>query len=168
MKTLIICRHAKADYPEDTADFDRPLKEKGILDAEKQGKLLAEHDFLPDLILSSPAKRAIQTARIVAEKIGYTAMIEENLSIYHEGMGNLVSIIKALPEEVNTVMIFGHNPTLSDSVRYLLNMYHPFDMPTSGMVCLENPYNSWDFTRPQAARLRWVLVPRLKRMRNED
>lgn len=169
MKTLIICRHAKADYPENTRDFDRPLKEKGEQDAKKQGMLLAEHGFLPDLIVSSSAKRALQTAQIVAKEIGYDKKIVENDTIYYEGVGALITLIQSLPNEVESVMIFGHNPTLSDTVRYLLNMQHPFDMPTSGMTCLENPYNTWDFSfPPQAARLRWVLVPRLKRKGGED
>ena len=166
MKTLIICRHAKADYPPMVEDFARPLKEKGELDAQKQGKRLAEDGFLPDLILSSPANRAITTANIIAKEIGYRQTIKTDERIYLERAGTLVDIIQDLPSSLNTVMIFGHNPTLSDVVRMLLNMYNPFEMPTCGMVCLENPFDDWQFSRRNAARLRWTLVPRFQRSDN--
>lgn len=163
MKTLIICRHAKADYPPMVEDFDRPLKEKGEKDAQKQGKRLAEDGFMPDLILSSPANRALTTAKIVAKELGYTKEIETHQKLYFESTGTCIDIIQALPMNLNTVMIFGHNPIQSDVVRMLLNSYNPFEMPTSGMVCLENPFDDWQFTRRNAARLRWTLVPRLQR-----
>lgn len=163
MKTLIICRHGKADYPPNVDDFDRPLKEKGEKDAKRQGKRLAEEEFMPDLILSSPANRAISTAKIVAEELGYTKKIETNKKIYFESLGIFIDIVQALPMDVDTVMIFGHNPTLSEAVRMMLNMGNPFEMPTSGMVCLENSIDDWQFSRRNAARLRWVLVPRVQR-----
>ncbi len=163
MKTLIICRHAKADYPPLVEDFDRPLKEKGEKDAKKQGQRLAADGFMPDVILSSPANRAISTAKIVAKELGYDKEIQTNKKLYFESVGTLLDIVQALPMEVNTVMIFGHNPTMSDAVRMLLNMYNPFEMPTSGMVCLENDLDDWQFSRRNAAKLRWNLVPRLQR-----
>ncbi len=163
MKTIVLCRHAKADYPDGVRDFDRPLKEKGIKDAHEMGKLLAEKSFLPDLILSSPALRAISTAEIIAKAIGYPlSAISLNPCIYEEQVGDLIEMIEEISPEIKTVMIFGHNPTLSAGVNALLSMYHPFEMPTSGMVCIESPFNSWDFTHPQSGRLRWMLVPRLK------
>ncbi|MBX7241147.1 MAG: histidine phosphatase family protein [Bacteroidia bacterium] len=169
MKTLVICRHAKADYPSDTADFDRPLKEKGIKDAEYMGELLSDHNFSPDLIISSPALRAFSTAKIVAEAVKYPIKdIQTHPDIYHEGPGSLLDMIEDIPKEVQSVMIFGHNPTLSDFVRAILKMYHPFDMPTSAMVCIENPFNNWDFSMPQSGRLRWMIIPRLKRKDSGD
>lgn len=168
MKTLIICRHAKADYPEGVVDFERPLKERGLKDAEKMGILLASHDFMPDLVVSSPATRALQTAHIVAGQLGYAGEIRLESSIYEEGAGNLLQLIQRLPDNCRQVMLFGHNPTLSDAVRVLLNMLNPYDMPTSAMVCIENPFGSWDFSLPNSGRLRWVLVPRMQRKGSDE
>ncbi|MFN0204384.1 MAG: SixA phosphatase family protein [Bacteroidia bacterium] len=167
MKTLILCRHAKADYPADTLDFDRPLKERGKKDATQLGKLLESQGFMPDLIVSSPANRALTTAKIVAKEIGYTQEIVENPKIYSASVGELVDIIQALPKTAETVMIFGHNDTMSETVRFLLQMQSFFEMPTCAMACLENSFSDWQFTRRYAARLRWVLVPRWVRKMEE-
>lgn len=159
----MICRHAKADYPPMTDDFDRPLKPRGEKDAKTQGELLAEHGFCPDLIVSSPAKRAIQTARIVAAEVGYDKEIWLEPSIYEENTGKMIEYIQQLPTEVETVMLFGHNPTLSQVAAFLLDMENPFELPTCGMICLENSFNDWKLARKWGARLRWMLIPRLKR-----
>jgi phosphohistidine phosphatase len=167
MKTLLICRHAKADYPPHTPDFDRPLKEKGREDALSQAQSLAEQGFCPDLIISSPALRAQQTAEIMADTLQYTKKIQWERRIYEGGVREGLEIVAKIPPAVNSVMLFGHNPILSDMVRTMLNMYNPYEMPTCAMVCVENFLHTWDFSVPQAARLRWVIVPRLKRKGEE-
>ena len=76
MKTLFLIRHAKSSW-DDTAlpDKDRPLADRGRRDAPKMGKRLAKRDVKPDLILSSPARRALTTAEIVAKKLDYKLKI---------------------------------------------------------------------------------------------
>lgn len=167
MKTLILCRHAKADYPNGVNEIDRPLKDKGIKDANKQGELLKNQDFMPDLIISSPAERAFTTAEIIAEQIGYEKEIRIESAIYHKGEQELIELIQSLPQELNTVMIFGHNPTMSETVRQLTRMNSYFDMPTCAMVCLENSMNDWGVFGLMGTRLRWMLVPRLSRKDGE-
>ena len=167
MKTLVLCRHAKSDWPLGISDFDRPLKERGIADAERLGDLLLSNGFMPDLIVSSTANRAISTARIIAQKLGYSAEIVQDPSIYSESIGNLSSYVAQLPETVQTVMIFGHNPTMSETVRHLVRLETPFDMPTCGMVCLESLNSSWKMFRI-LGKHRWSLVPRLMRKGGDE
>jgi len=167
MKTLILCRHAKADYPNGVSEIDRPLKDRGIKDANKQGELLKNQGFIPDLIISSPAERAFTTAEIIAEQIGYENEIRIESTIYYKGEEALIELIQGLPKELETVMIFGHNPTMSETVRQLTRMNSYFDMPTCAMVCMENSLNDWAIFGKMGTRLRWMLIPRLVRKEGE-
>ncbi|MEO0472233.1 MAG: histidine phosphatase family protein [Bacteroidota bacterium] len=162
MKTLVIARHAKSDWPESVADIDRPLKPRGIKDATWLGELLKQQEFQPDHIISSPANRARSTAQIIADQVRYTKELAIERSVYYEGAGQLLSLIQDLPEQHETVMIFGHNPTMENVVRYLLQADAHYEMPTCGMACFESYGRSWkDFVNQ--CRMRWLLVPRLKR-----
>jgi phosphohistidine phosphatase len=163
MKTLILCRHAKSDWPEGVPDIRRPLKQRGIRDANFLGDLLRGQAFRPDRIITSPAQRARQTAEIVATCISYPGEISEAPEIYYEGEEALIGHIHQLPEEWDTVMIFGHNPTLEDGVRKLLGSEAPFHLPTSAMACIESMANQWPHFLPRNLHLRWLLIPRLKR-----
>lgn len=164
MKTLVLCRHAKSDWPAGVADIDRPLKERGINNANFLGGLLGNQEFLPDLIISSPANRALSTARLVARQLGYAKeKIQIERSVYFEGSQSLLNTIKQLPNTADTVMIFGHNPTMEDTVRHILQSEAAFYMPTSAMACMESFGHRWESFGTQSAHLRWMLIPRLKR-----
>ncbi|MEL6192212.1 MAG: histidine phosphatase family protein [Bacteroidota bacterium] len=164
MKTLVLCRHAKSDWPEGVQDIRRPLKKRGIRDAHYLGEILANQEFYPDLIVTSPATRAYSTARIISAQVGYSeADIKVVESIYYEGAGQMLSFVQEIPDEVNTLMIFGHNPTMENAVRHLLQMGSAFSMPTSAMACVESYVNSWAQFDPRNTYLRWLLIPRLTR-----
>ena len=163
MKTLILCRHAKSDWPDGIPDIHRPLKQRGINDATYLGELLHGQAFRPDLIITSPAKRARQTAEIVSLCIGYPSTIEEEGDVYYYGEDALLKLIRKLPYTADTIMIFGHNPTMEDTVQSLLRMNVPFVMPTGGMGCLESYNPRWKYFQADELQLRWFLIPRLKR-----
>ncbi len=163
MKTFVLCRHAKSDWPEGLPDHERPLKRRGINDAHEIGKLLYENDFIPDLILSSHAKRAETTAQIVAKQLDWEGDIHIEPSIYHEGAGTLLELIKSLPNDIHTAMIFGHNPTMEQMVQFLLQASRPVSMPTCAMAAFEFYGDEWQVVSPNSVYLRWLLIPRLKR-----
>lgn len=163
MKTLVLCRHAKSDWPTGVDDINRPLKDRGITDANNLGSLLKSHDFAPDLIVSSPARRALTTAQLIAEQLEYKPDIHIETPVYFGGLPDLISVIESLPKEANTVMIFGHNPTMEQAVRYFQKSQQQFEMPTSGMACFENYADNWADFIGASCRLRWLQVPRLKR-----
>jgi phosphohistidine phosphatase len=116
MKTLFLIRHAKSSW-DDTAlpDKDRPLNARGKRDAPKMGERLAKRDVKPDLILSSPAMRALTTAEIVAKKLGYKLkeiVVDDRL--YAVEADDLLDVIHKLDDKLERVMLFGHNPELTE------------------------------------------------------
>jgi phosphohistidine phosphatase len=116
MKTLFLIRHAKSSW-DDTAlpDKDRPLNDRGRRDAPKMGKRLAKRDVKLDLILSSPARRALTTAEVIAKRLDYKLkdiVIDDRL--YAGGADDLLDVIHELGDKLERVMLFGHNPELTE------------------------------------------------------
>jgi phosphohistidine phosphatase len=116
MKTLFLIRHAKSSW-DDTAlpDKDRPLSDRGKRDAPKMGKRLAKRDVMPNLILSSPARRALTTAEIIAKKLGYKRkdiVVDDRL--YSSAVDDLLNVVQKLSDKLERVMLFGHNPELTE------------------------------------------------------
>src|SRR5438128_6747757 len=134
MKTLFLIRHAKSSWG-DTAlpDKDRPLGDRGKRDAPKMGKRLAERDVKPDLILSSPAMRALTTAEIIAKKLDYKLediLVDDRL--YASKADDLLSVIQKLGDKLERVMVFGHNPEVTELAHRLSSeITH---MPTCAVV----------------------------------
>src|SRR5258708_16217937 len=115
MKTLFLIRHAKSSW-DDTAlpDKDRPLDDRGRRDAPKMGKRLAKRDVKPDLILSSPARRALTTAEVIAEKLDYKLkdIVVDN-RLYAGGADDLLNVIHQLRDKFEPVILFCPNPPLT-------------------------------------------------------
>ncbi|MGB3063984.1 SixA phosphatase family protein [Sphingobacterium thalpophilum] len=121
-RKLYIIRHAKAETIPGIGDFDRALTSEGIQHAKQVAAKLATKVTLDDncVVISSPANRALQTTRIFLDVLGspsFDIQIEE--SIYECTYKHLLSVINAIPEHINNVLLVGHNPTLTDLVEYL-------------------------------------------------
>jgi phosphohistidine phosphatase len=145
MKRLYLIRHAKSSWDDpDLADIDRPLNKRGKKDAPFIGKRLKkEHNANPDLILSSPAKRTIRTARIIAKEIDYPReKIEINDSLYGSGVTAMLNVIHYLDDSLNEVMLFGHNPDLTSLANYLWDQQVD-NIPTCGIFCVDFDIQSW-------------------------
>ena len=156
MKTLILVRHAKSSW-EDPAlpDKERPLNDRGEHDAPKMGKRLAQRGVEPDLILSSPAQRALTTARIIAKKLDYkrkNIVVEEGL--YPGGADTLLDVIRELDDKHECVMLFGHNPGLAELAHRLAGEIT--DMPTCAAAELRFDAESWS-TIGKAKLAQWAL-----------
>ena len=107
------------------------------------GKLLAEQGIQPEVIFSSPAKRALKSAKIIAEEIEYPLEeIVTHRAIYHASVDDLLEIIRALDDMDYEVMIFGHNPGMTEIVNYLSD-FDLVNLPTSGIVCIEFDEQPW-------------------------
>lgn len=161
MKTVVICRHAKSDWSQDLSDFDRPLNSRGEADAPMMGKVLAQSGFMPDLILTSPANRARTTAQYVAKALHYEHSLREEPGIYHQGESLVLELIANLPDSMESVMVFGHNPTLEDVVGRLLGAKGNITMPTASMACLTHWSHTWKDAKPGNFHLQWHLIPKL-------
>ena len=117
-RTLVIMRHAKADRPESVADIDRPLTTRGRADAKAAGIWLALHRIAPELVLCSPSTRTRSTWHEVA--IGFSdgpvaayPNVRYESDLYYSGVNATLSLIRAVPSDVDTVLVIGHNPTVS-------------------------------------------------------
>ena len=116
MKTLFLVRHAKSSWDDALLpDPERPLSKRGKRDAPEAGDRLAKRDASPALILSSPARRALTTAKIIARKLGYSPEdIEVDNRLYLGTLDDLLSVIHNLDDKLERVMLFGHNPGLAE------------------------------------------------------
>jgi len=143
MKTLFLIRHAKSSW-DDIAlpDKDRPLGDRGKRDAPKMGKRLAERDVHPDLILSSPATRALTTAQIIAEKLDYKLkdIVVDN-RLYGGEADGLLEVIHELGDKLERVMLFGHNPELTELAHRLSSEI--VRMPTCAVAEFTFDVKSW-------------------------
>ena len=125
-------------------DFDRPLNERGMNDAPKMASFLQKSGITPDLIVSSPAKRALTTARFFASVFRINESdIVLNPDIYEAEPTDVLRIISELPETSSTVMIFGHNPTFTDIAnRFSEDIIE--NVPTCGVVCIKSRAEKWN------------------------
>lgn len=115
MKTLILLRHAKSDDPRGLSDQDRPLAECGTLDAPRMGARLFARGVRLDRLISSPAVRALATARLLGTALKYPPrwiVVDERL--YPGDTAQVLGVIRQLEEDVQRVMLVGHNPGLSE------------------------------------------------------
>lgn len=143
-KTLLILRHAKSSWAEtDKADKDRALKAKGISDIVNTARAIAPKVQGLDLIITSSANRAVHTAILFAETIGFPHdKIRIEPLVYQADERELEEMIKSLPDEYNSVMVVGHNPTLTYLVNaFVANRIH--ELPTSGLVGVKFDISRW-------------------------
>lgn len=114
-RTLLLMRHAKADVGHGEADFDRPLNDRGHLQAANVGRLLAERGYAPDHVICSGARRTRQTLKGVLHELDLPASPELDYSdeAYSAGPDELLEMINRLDPQVGTVLVVGHNPTIA-------------------------------------------------------
>jgi len=144
VKELIIVRHAKSSWRDSGLDDrERPLNKRGERDAPEMGARLARRKDRPDLIVSSPAVRALATARIIARKLDYArkdiVLIER---LYGAGLDELLDVIRKADESVATLLLFGHNPGLTQLANHLGPREIP-NLPTCGVLHLRFDADIW-------------------------
>jgi phosphohistidine phosphatase len=123
LKTLFLIRHAKSSWEHpDLSDRERPLNARGRRAARKMGRRLAKYELHPDLVLSSPAVRALKTARIIARRLHYSRRrIVLNPRLYAGSASDLLHAVHELDERFLTVVLVGHNPEISACARSFSN-----------------------------------------------
>ena len=144
MKHLFLIRHAKSNsnHP-GLSDFDRPLDKQGERDAAMMGRRLAKRGVTTDLILSSPAKRALATARIIGGELGSPmGDIRTDKRIYEANLADLLHVIHEIDDVARTVILIGHNPGFN-SMSYFLTSYAVNNIPSCGVFEVELNVNSW-------------------------
>lgn len=164
-RRLILVRHAKASRDDPgLADFDRPLAPRGKRDAPEMGKRLKEAGIVPDLIVTSPAKRALRTAKLLVEAMGLAKVpLVEAAEIYEAEVTELTALIRELDQKALRVMLVGHNPGLSDLMRTMIPDQLP-DLPTCGVVCFEVEAPDWLSMLPLSGKLLYHDYPKKERI----
>ena len=161
MRLLTLVRHAKSswDYPELT-DFERPLNERGRRDAPRMAAYVARLIGRPDRIVTSPALRALSTARIFAEVLG---VAEHELTIqpriYEASVGTLLMQVQLLDDADHHVMLFGHNPGFTDLAHALARCSFD-DMPTCAVVQLGFDVKCWSDVNERSGSERHYAYPK--------
>lgn len=140
MKTLLVLRHAKSSWDTDREDFDRPLSKRGKRDAPRVGELVLQQGLCPDVILSSPARRARHTAEAVNRVCGEAVLTLQD-EFYPGGPQDYVRALHGLGESVMSAMIVGHNPGLEDWLSQL--GFETEKFPTAALVHIELPVTFW-------------------------
>lgn len=146
IKRVIIVRHAKSSWANaGLADFDRPLNDRGNHDAPMMGKRLKDLGIKPDLIISSTAKRAKQTAKKISNELNYKK--EDILLIdklYHCHPETFEEVIYSIEDNLNTIMIVAHNPGITLFVNSLSHSFSSANIPTCGVVVAEFVAKNWN------------------------
>ncbi len=128
-------------------DFMRPLKERGERNAPRMAKRLKEKKIMLDLLLSSPATRAMQTAHLFAKVLDVrSSILQTETTLYHASPEALLSVILQIKNSADTVMLIGHNPGLTDFANDLLQE-HISNIPTCGVVACALNIQRWEDTR---------------------
>lgn len=150
-KTLMLLQHAESSRKDlSLDDFDRPLNKEGIKEAKTTGLFLKDMNLTPDLILTSPAKRALETSELVTKYSGYQGEVKKVDSFYRESneQGEInaaaditKSVLLPIDDGINRLMIVGHNPFLED----LLNSMHEIHthMRTCDLAMISLEIESW-------------------------
>src|SRR2546425_2975919 len=142
MKSVLVLRHAKSSWKQpDLADHDRPLNKRGKRDAPLMGRLLKKEDLVPEIIISSTAKRARSTAEAVANASGYKGEIVFDKSLYAAGTDAYLSVMHDLSNEYARVLIIGHNPSLEELLEMLTGEIHL--MPSCSLAHVKLRVDKW-------------------------
>jgi len=144
MRTLYIVRHAKSSWSDPAVDdFHRPLNERGQRDAPFMAHAFHTRNEPVDLLVSSPAVRALSTARHFAKALGIDkGAIVEDRSLYLADLPTLLKRVNQLPDTADRVVLFGHNPGLSDLVEHLGDD-DLGELPTCAVVRIDLPIDAW-------------------------
>lgn len=161
MKSLYLIRHAKSDWSDESlSDFDRPLNKRGMKDAPLMGSLLAEKGIQPDLIISSPALRAKTTAFAIAKALSYPSeSIRYEHDLYACDAQTILSVIRSVSDEFDTLFVFGHNPEFTECAN-LITGGDIDNIPTCGVVEMRLYKDDWKSIEENSAELRSFDFPK--------
>jgi len=160
MKTLLLMRHGKSSWKDsDLSDHDRPLKKRGVKNSARMGELLKEAELIPQRILSSTAVRSRQTVEAIAEKMDYKGEILYLDTFYLAEMAVYLAALQTQPDDIERVMIVGHNPGLESLMQVLSRQVEA--LTTAAVAYIILPVKSWrELTEKTEGELHEIWRPR--------
>jgi len=142
MKTVLLMRHAKSSWKDSKlADMERPLNKRGKKDAPMMGKILRDKELTPQRIFCSPAVRTRQTAEAIVEKSHFKGQVEYVDPFYLAEPDVYLTSLQQLPDDMERVMLIGHNPGLEGLVQILSRQVE--SLPTSAIAHIVLPIKHW-------------------------
>ncbi|HJY64294.1 MAG TPA: histidine phosphatase family protein [Ignavibacteria bacterium] len=161
MKSLYLVRHAKSSWDDPgLSDLERPLNKRGKTDSPAMGKLLYKQNDIPELMISSNAKRAFSTAKRIAKELDYPVKkIIVNDKLYMADIDDFINVIHSRNEEIDKLMLFGHNY----GITYFANYISDADIdniPTCGIVRIDFDFNSWKEIENKKGKLIFFEYPK--------
>lgn len=143
MKTLLVLRHAKSSWSDPSLpDHERPLNKRGRRDAPRMGQLIARNDLVPDVVLTSTAVRARETARLVVAAAGTSAIVMQTEALYHGDPDSLMASLAEHGGGADRVMLVGHNPGLEELVTALTGQVER--LPTATLARIDVEIAAWE------------------------
>ena len=160
-KTLIIIRHAKSAWPEDVPDFQRPLNKRGYDDAQLMARYLADLTSRVEAVFCSAAERA----QLTLKELNKTLKLSEkclhiNEDLYLASCKQLTRFVEALPDEINTVILIGHNPGLTELCNYFTDDCLD-NLPTCGIYEVAFNVDAWRACGQSMGVRKSYCVPRM-------
>lgn len=159
MKTLFVLRHAKSSWDNPSlSDFERPLNSRGLDAARFIGALIYERRLQPDVLVSSPAKRAKQTAVLVKELAEISRAIKFDERIYEASPHALFNLIREFDDKFDSVLLVGHNPGFENLVRLLTG--EGVSMPTAALAKINLQTEKWAELETAVNTLEFLIRPK--------
>lgn len=164
-RELWLLRHGKAERYDGNEDYDRRLKKRGKKDAARMGECLQAQGLMPDAVISSPASRAIMTAKIVCDTLNIPVdQIQLEKRLYDEGLTRAKSVLAECPASYKRVLLVGHNPELESLLVFLVKTTDiPLVekvLPTAALARLKLP-DDWTHLEKDCATLLSITSPKL-------
>ncbi|MEI6677728.1 MAG: histidine phosphatase family protein [Mariniphaga sp.] len=160
MKRIILVRHAKSVSHGYDQDYDRTLTDRGENDALTISLELQKMNILPDLFMASPAVRTSQTAKIYASTLSYPvgSILFEKKLYSGKTPENFLAMLNEMEDVKETVIVFGHNPTIYYYMHHLLLEFND-DVPTCSTVGIDFEVNSWSEIRARQGKMAFRFIP---------
>ncbi len=163
MKTLYLVRHGTSNLKSpDNKDENRPLSEIGRQEATALGGHLFSHDFQPQLILVSTAQRTQETAQLLCESGQIDSRVcQDKVDLYNAQVDYLMKLLRETPDDIDSLMLVGHNPGLSHLIHLLSTESCSVSMQPGAMAVLQFTLESWGLVSKHCAQLLSVDKPAL-------
>jgi phosphohistidine phosphatase len=165
MKMLYLVRHAKSSWDSPgMTDEMRPLNERGLKDAPKMGQYLHEKGLKPDAMISSPANRALTTAQLIADELGFdknNIEVQSLLYAFTMQVTPLLHFIQQLPNHYQTVMLFGHNPTFTELSNHFSHDFVALEIPTCSVVAFQFDTTDWQQATSASSKQLLYTYPKM-------
>ena len=153
-------RHAQSSWDSPNfSDFDRPLNHRGVKAVPYMARMMNLRKAVPDLILTSPARRAEQTAERVKQSGGFAAEILTERRIYEAAAATLLELVQEIENDFDAVLLVGHNPGVEGLIKALTGLLRP--MTPGALVAVNLNVENWNEIASDASgKLAFVIAPK--------